>query len=98
VAAHAGTRRELGSHAEKKRNFRMSTLFCSDDNSKSISFEDLETMLKRLLQKEKEETGFFSQWEADFITDMAGRYLEYGANLYLTSKQLKILDRLDERF
>ena len=35
-----------------------------------------------------------SEWEMEFVADMRDRYEEYGTGMYLSDRQLEILERL----
>jgi hypothetical protein len=39
-----------------------------------------------------------SDWEETFLGDMATRFERYGARMYVSEKQWKVLDRLETKF
>ncbi len=61
---------------------------------------DLEEKDMKLLQEiftDAETTTRLSDWETNFIDDMRGRFLQYGASIRISDKQWATIKKIEER-
>ena len=65
------------------------------DGGKMPLTPDQEAKLEEVLQLAENEK--LNTWEQNFLTELAGKYEEFGVDVIISSKMWVILDRIDDK-